>query len=599
MSINVGEVFAVKGTTIVLKIFDESNKRVIFYNSHKLQGISIRRHIMIQSGFIDIICIVENEYLEESRNPKQNKESNYIRKVEVKPIGYKNNDKMNFGIKYLPMIKDPVYLLSDKDIDNIYTQNNKCDKYYKEFRIGNLLTEEIPISLPWDKLFNTHIGIFGNTGSGKSNTLTKLYTTLFTQKSEGIKNKSQFIIIDFNGEYIKENCLTEKNNKTEYKLVTNEKKAQDDKYPIPFDSIIDVDIIALLFQATPTTQKPFIKRTIDGWKKYETNQSSLKNYIKSTIEKMFFTPVTHKKEMLELLKKSVEKTNFKDKFNDIKWHDKNALFYKGAYNYNDNSHIKLTKDELDKIETMEYITKFDELIIRIYIQLIRDLLQGFVQYDHIQPLLKRIESTSSDLTKILHIYDGNQDKQTNKDKYLTIVSLKKCNQTIKKTIPLIIAKYLYDTHKNNLEDESKDKTIHLIIDEAHNILSEQSNREPETFKDYRLEVFEEIIKEGRKFNFFLTICSQRPADISPTIMSQLHNFFIHRLVNDKDLNMLNNTISFLDTLSKSMIPHLAKGSCIATGTAFDIPLVLQIDELESEKKPDSDDANLSELWGVQ
>jgi hypothetical protein len=47
-----------------------------------------------------------------------------------------------------------------------------------------------------------------------------------------------------------------------------------------------------------------------------------------------------------------------------------------------------------------------------------------------------------------------------------------------------------------------------------------------------LETFEEIIKEGRKFGVFLTVASQRPSDISPTIISQLHNYFIHKLMNE-------------------------------------------------------------------
>ena len=63
-------------------------------------------------------------------------------------------------------------------------------------------------------------------------------------------------------------------------------------------------------------------------------------------------------------------------------------------------------------------------------------------------------------------------------------------------------------------------SLNIIIDEAHNILSYASQRESETWKDYRLETFEEIIKEGRKFGVFLTIASQRPSDISSTIISQ-------------------------------------------------------------------------------
>ncbi len=143
-----------------------------------------------------------------------------------------------------------------------------------------------------------------------------------------------------------------------------------------------------------------------------------------------------------------------------------------------------------------------------------------------------------------------------------------------------------------------DCTIHLIVDEAHNILSDQSAREAETWKDYRLEQFEEIIKEGRKFGMFITIVSQRPADISPTIVSQLHNFFIHRLVNDRDLHLIDNTISTLDALSRSLIPGLSQGCCVVTGTAFELPMVLQVDRLPSHKQPASEDVNLEKFWST-
>jgi DNA helicase HerA-like ATPase len=95
---------------------------------------------------------------------------------------------------------------------------------------------------------------------------------------------------------------------------------------------------------------------------------------------------------------------------------------------------------------------------------------------------------------------------------------------------------------------------------------------------------------------FITLSSQRPADISPTIISQLHNFFIHRLVNDRDLFLVDNTISTLDSLSRSLIPNLSKGSCIVTGTSFDLPMVLQVDRLEKTKRPDSEDVDIGALW---
>ena len=140
------------------------------------------------------------------------------------------------------------------------------------------------------------------------------------------------------------------------------------------------------------------------------------------------------------------------------------------------------------------------------------------------------------------------------------------------------------------------KTVHLIIDEAHNILSSQSTREEESWKDYRLEVFEEIIKEGRKFGFYITLASQRPYDISPTIVSQLHNYFIHRLVNEQDLKMIANTVNTLDTISRNQIPTLAPGQCIITGTSFEMPLLIQVEKLSKEKSPTSESADLVKLW---
>jgi DNA helicase HerA-like ATPase len=164
-------------------------------------------------------------------------------------------------------------------------------------------------------------------------------------------------------------------------------------------------------------------------------------------------------------------------------------------------------------------------------------------------------------------------------------------------LPLLFAKHYYNSHKATVATPP-DHTVHLIIDEAHNILSDQSKRESETWKDYRLEQFEEIIKEGRKFGMFITIASQRPADISPTIVSQLHNFFIHRLVNDRDLFLIGNTISTLDGLSRSLIPGLPQGCCVVTGTAFDLPMLIQVDCLPRNRRPASEDVDLESLWSL-
>jgi len=590
MSMTVGEVIAVKGVNITLKIFDDSSKDVLFYGGKKYKGISIREYLIIQRGFKEIVCSVEGEYLDESKFLTDGVERvSFIRRVEVKPIGYFSDGIFNEGIKYLPMIKDQVFLASEDQIKTIFGEKNESD----EFVIGELLKEELPVSLPWKKLFNTHIGIFGNTGSGKSNTLTNLFTTLFKQKKKSIKGKSQFILLDFNGEYTKNQLISKGEDKKVYSLST--KNNEGDKFPIKTKEFWNAETLCLLFKATTNTQTPFIKRVVSGYNKYGQSPDSLTNFIKTTFKKNF-TAQAQKRESIDLLTtvvKIIGNHDLERTLSGMSWFGRDGCFVKDRTHYfnggESGAYEAVFESDVNDI-SVQRLDFFDELIIRINLQLLNDLINGYVQFEHIQPLLKRIEALSLNLTQVIKVSEEQATAPL-----LTIISLRQCNQEIKKVIPLLIAKHYYENHKLDVS-APPNKTVHLIIDEAHNILSQQSSREEESWKDYRLELFEEIIKEGRKFGVFLTLSSQRPADISPTIMSQIHNFFIHRLVNDRDLFLLDNTISTLDTLSKNMIPNLAKGCCIVTGTAFDLPLVIQIRMLSKEAQPDSEDVNLENLW---
>ena len=140
------------------------------------------------------------------------------------------------------------------------------------------------------------------------------------------------------------------------------------------------------------------------------------------------------------------------------------------------------------------------------------------------------------------------------------------------------------------------ESLNIIVDEAHNILSYESQRESESWKDFRLETFEEIIKEGRKFGVFMTIASQRPSDISSTIISQLHNYLIHRLINNRDLEMVEKAISYLDKVSVESLPVLPVGACVLSGLIADLPVIVLVDKLPAANSPKSDTIDLLENW---
>lgn len=586
MGIRVGEVIAIQGTKVVLKIDEQSSKETLFHDGDKYKGVSIREYLSIQRGFRDIICMVEGEYLDESRVETRDGKATFIRKVEVRPIGFFDRSCFTQGIKFLPMIRDAAYLLPEERIRSIF--DRKADS---SFKIGQMLKEEIAVGLPWKRLFNSHIGIFGNTGSGKSNTLAKLYTVLFDQKLPSIAGKSRFVILDFNGEYVG-GQLAPAAHKRVYELSTQEQHGGD-KFPLAPTEFWELETLSLLFQATMNTQRPFLSRVLTGKARYDNQLGSLDRYAKSKFRQAFCAgevrPAT-----LDLMRGVARRINFQaldDLLRQVNWHQRAGRFTRNGVFFDPegqgyDQHIAPTVDALDT----SGLDDFDQLIIRINLQLMADLNAGYVQFEHIQPLLKRVESSLKSMRRVLRISNAEEN-----EKVLTVISLRRCNNEVKKVLPLLFAKHYYNAHKTTVATPP-DSTIHLIIDEAHNILSEQSTRESESWKDYRLELFEEIIKEGRKFGMFVTIASQRPADISPTIVSQLHNFFIHRLVNDRDLFLIDNTISTLDALSRSLIPGLSQGCCVVTGTAFELPMVIQVERLPSDKQPDSEDVDLEKLW---
>ena len=238
----------------------------------------------------------------------------------------------------------------------------------------------------------------------------------------------------------------------------------------------------------------------------------------------------------------------------------------------------------------------DRAIKFLYIQLIKDLIENRAQNEHVAPAINKLKSLSKEFSKVFSIPTnvGNTNLWE-EGKPLAVINMSKVSVSMKKLIPLLLSYKYYQEHKNRKSDVVT-SSLNIIIDEAHNILSYDSTRESQDWKDFRLETFEEIIKEGRKFGVFLTIASQRPSDISATIISQLHNYLIHRLINNRDLEMVEKAIAYLDKISIESLPILPAGACVLSGIIADLPLILQVDRLSEEEQPESQTIALTESW---
>ncbi|MCG0557176.1 hypothetical protein IMAU80323_02732 [Lactiplantibacillus plantarum] len=623
---SVGIITEIKGTYVKARMFENTNNLTYYRNGVTYRGVGTGEYIGIQRGPYKLVGKVLHEYLEDTQKDNSDQEfskSRFIREVDISIIGAFRQSKFTFGISIFPQIFSEIVLLSSEENLQILTGNIPNIDY--PLYIGKTVPEGLKYAVDWGHIFNTHFAIFGNTGSGKSNTLAKIYSELFNtaDKNNWNINNSKFIFIDFNGEYTGDESLT--SNKHTIELNTSS-ASKGDKIILPRSEFWDIEMLSVLFSATQQTQEPFLRTTLKHFNPGENRvtKEEIISYVVTAFCQVFQNNVQDPrtlnllKVILNDLQIEIPESSELSIWLKASWNSTSGTYFSNIYNINYrglfSSSIKQGKIYFDNmVNKSQFRCLIEEtlnqkgimvdtdwqpltlLSVFVHLQMIYKLTYGGAQFDFIVPLLSRIEAKSKMFNKLIRVSNDGSDNFSKK--YCTIISLRNVNKDAKATIPLLIARYLYKLQKKDLlgEDEIT-KTTNLIIDEAHNILSVNRNREGDKWRDYRLDVFEEIIKEGRKFGFFLTIASQRPADISATIVSQMHNFIIHRLVNEVDLNMLGNTLNSLDSVSKSAIPSLAPGSAIFTGTSFPLPVMVHIDQLDRRHAPSSDNANLKKIW---
>ena len=602
----IGEVVGVEGRLVLVRVDQNKNLPHLVYKGELIKNVSVGGYVKLLKGYTELVGKVESEILKEVR-PSQtdyvSQGEDMFRQLSIKLLGYFDSGKYYKGVKEMPLIGNVCQLLDVEEFRKIHTFGASNTT----INIGHLLTDDnIPIEIGISKLLTSHIGIFGNTGSGKSYTLTSILHSLFEQgtTSKAFKEKARFVVFDFNGEYSGASSIIAE--KTTYRINTSYEDG--DRLPISEGDILEPELLYIMASATEKTQQPFIKRMLNLYENVQAKDNPsdyLKGILRHQVEHVIKMSDGSKGKLLLDYLENILPPKMEDGLEvglqgDISWHGNQQCFYTGTGN-----NRKFFGDEkywpdicnLDVYKAVDSYIAPNDIIERIihylYIQLIMDVLNNRAVNEHIAPVINRLKSFARDFSKVFEVTTGTLWGEYN----LAVIDLNKVNTSMKKLIPLLVCTKLYKEHKS-LKGDTLSNTLHIVIDEAHNILSYESNRESEAWKDFRLETFEEIIKEGRKFGVFLILASQRPSDISSTIISQLHNYMIHRLVNNRDIEMVEKSISYLDKVSVESLPILPVGACVLSGVIADLPVIVQVGEIPSDYQPHSENVNLDEHWGI-
>lgn len=599
----IGTVYSVDGRVVKVLVDRDKNSSHLVYQGNLIKNVAVGSYVKILKGFESIIGKVESEYVECNKvyNEQYNSQEETINRfLIVKLIGHIESDSYRKGLTELPLIANECHLLTNNEFEMIHSFGSKDDIYIE---IGSIASDPlVPISIGVNKLFASHIGIFGNTGSGKSYTLAKIYRQLFEKfkNNENFKNNAKFLFYDFNGEYSKEDAIIE--GKKIYDLSTNT-EAGLDKIPLSDDDMLDENLLCIFANATEKTQRPFIVRCIKLYYSIGGELDKFKNYLREQIFSILQMSdkvkgdllIDYVEEILPPNKKNGIDIGLRD---DFSYHSNAQCYFKkdrsnGFINFQERPQCIRDLKIYQQVEKFSFSNNFIKKFICImYMRLIYDMLGNRAMNEHIAPAINKLKSNEKNIEKVFDF--SNQIDSFWDESNIVVINLCNVNTDMKKLIPLLLTNKLYNEYKKKRDNKSY---LNIIVDEAHNILSYQSTRESESWKDYRLEVFEEIIKEGRKFGVFMTIASQRPSDISSTIISQLHNYFIHRLMNERDIQQVNNTISYLDKVSVESLPILSTGVCVLAGQLAEMPIIVQIDRIEDKNKPYNETINLIKAWG--
>ena len=152
----------------------------------------------------------------------------------------------------------------------------------------------------------------------------------------------------------------------------------------------------------------------------------------------------------------------------------------------------------------------------------------------------------------------------------------------------VISRMIFDYRKKKTGLSRHERPVHLILDEAHRYIHKDTNY------IMRENIFEKIAREGRKYSLYLVVSSQRPSELSQTVLSQCGNYIVHRLQNEIDMKYVYSVLPYFSEDYLSKIKQAVPGEALIFGNCVPMPLMVKVEE--ANPAPDSKNCVVSEEW---
>lgn len=533
--------------------------------------------------------------------------------IKVSFLGEIVNNRFVGGVIRKPTLSATIRIITPEELKLIVGQNEP----------GNMvlgvspLYDNCPIHVNINELFSNHMAIFGNTGSGKSCGVARILQNVFTNPSF-LPYKSNIFIFDAYGEYhtaFQE--LSKVNPNYNFKFyTTNEVKDPALQLRIPL-WLLGVDDMALLLGAESHSQLPIIERMLKLVAIFSGDDQTANDYKNHLIAKAIMTilytnqtSASKRNDVFAILATcSTEQFNLEAPVQGIGYVRK----------FRECFVIDTAGQFPESILLTEYVSKFINDDLETYeakrnnFYTLEDL-EKALEFTLISEGLLRNEKTSSEAITLkvrLHsLTIGENSKYFRYDKYITMenyiaslvttangrkaqivnFNLEDVDDSFAKVVTKIYAKMLFHFTKNLGNRASI--PFHIFLEESHRYVQQDQDN---FLLGYN--IFERVAKEGRKYGLILDLISQRPVELSETVISQCSNFIIFKMTHPRDLDyikkMLPNISADIIEKQKSLQP----GTCVAFGKAFKVPMIIKMEMPNPE--PSSSSCNVVDTWQVK
>lgn len=533
--------------------------------------------------------------------------------LEIILIGEIVNNNFISGTVTFPSFNSVCRFLSNEEINIIY--GYKIDTNFITLGHSSVYSD-FPVGLNVSKYFSSHFAIFGNTGSGKSCFVAKLLQSIF-YNSKKIPFNSNIFLFDAYGEYQQAfNNISAINSSLNYRVITTDLKNNNySKLSIPF-WLLGVDDICLLLDVDDVRQISIIEKALKLVTFFSENNQQVKSKKNDIIARALldiifaggnYSEVRNK--LLSVLSKfTTDDINLDVNLTKGGWtrsirqcisidSDEKFTDIEIVINYLEqfcSSDVELTLPNGNSMYSInDFYSSLEFALISEgvfnsektfdYANILKIRLNSLINSDYCNYFIcDNYISRNDYISSLLYMSDGRKYQIIN-------FNINYVDDRFAKVIVKVFSKLLF----NFIVDLPKRASIpfHIILEEAHRYVQSDIDN-----KVLGYNIFERICKEGRKYGILLGIISQRPSEISTTVLSQCSNFAIFKMFNNIDIKYISDALSDFSSSKLSLLRTISPGSCILFGTALKMPIIAQIDM--PNPLPLSENCNIDETWYI-